>query len=168
MSYTGSALVLLSLEDHREVPGVYPEEGLLGELPQGLVVAFLVVPEILYEGSEGLVLADQVAPQEFVGPFHGVLLELHVLLEALEEVPLVLLEDVYALEDLDGGVADVYVLPGVQVYHVEEVANRGACELLGALLVEPHEPALDLHLLPEKLDDLLPLLFLHPVGDGQS
>jgi len=62
---------LLSLEDHREVPGVYPEEGFLGELPQGLVVAFLVVPEILYEGSEGLVLADQVAPQEFVGPFRA-------------------------------------------------------------------------------------------------
>ncbi len=61
-----------------------------------------------------------------------------MLLEALEEVALVLLEDVSALEDLDGGLADVDVLPGVQVYHVEEVAHRGTREFLGAVLVEPH------------------------------
>ena len=64
--------------------------------------------------------------------------------------------------------AFVDVFPGVQVYHVEEVAHRGARELLGAVLVEPHEPALDLHLLPKELDDLLPLLFLPLVGDGQT
>ncbi len=51
---------------------------------------------------------------------------------------------------------------------MEEVAHRGALELLGAVLVEPHESALDLHLLPEELDYLLPLLFLPLIGDGQK